>query len=169
MDKAMQIFNYNGKRVRTVEQNGDERSAKLDALGGVQTMTVINEPGLYRLAFRSNKPEAKAFARWVTHEGLPQIRQHGMYLTDKVAEVAATDPTVFDQLLARYVKECKKSQVAGASGSGPGVLKLETYCVSTAGQYNVPGGGAVLEPERLQHRAEQIVSVLPGQETDMFA
>ncbi len=73
-------------------------------------MNVVNEPGMYKLIFKSHKPEAKAFTRWVTHEVLPHIRQHGMYLTDKVSEVAATNPTAFDELLARYTSECKKTQ-----------------------------------------------------------
>lgn len=42
-------------------------------------MTIINEPGLYSLIFRSNKPEAKQFKRWVTHEVLPEIRKKGSY------------------------------------------------------------------------------------------
>lgn len=138
MDKALQVFTYKDKQVRTIEQDGEvwfiandvcnvlgltnaRKAVKsLDAdekgvtksytLGGNQSMTVINEPGMYKLIFKSQKSEAKEFTRWVTHEVLPQIRQHGMYLTDKVAETAATDPTAFDQLLARYVSECKRSQ-----------------------------------------------------------
>ena len=39
----------------------------------------INESGLYSLALRSNKPEAKAFKRWVTREVLPAIRQREHY------------------------------------------------------------------------------------------
>ncbi len=39
----------------------------------------INESGLYALALRSEKPEAKAFKRWVTSEVLPSIRQ-GCYV-----------------------------------------------------------------------------------------
>ena len=38
---------------------------------------VISEPGLYALILRSNKPEAEAFFRWVRHEVLPAIREHG--------------------------------------------------------------------------------------------
>lgn len=41
--------------------------------------TVINESGLYNVLLRSDKPEAKPFKRWVTHEVLPQIRQTGRY------------------------------------------------------------------------------------------
>ena len=41
------------------------------------SMWVVNEPGLYKLVLRSDKPEAKLFQRWVTHEVLPSIRKHG--------------------------------------------------------------------------------------------
>ena len=47
--------------------------------GGAQSFNVINEPGLYRLAFRSNKPEAKKFTKWVSSEVLPTIRKTGSY------------------------------------------------------------------------------------------
>lgn len=47
--------------------------------GGRQEVTIINEPNLYRLIFRSNKPQAQAFADWVYNEVLPQIRKTGSY------------------------------------------------------------------------------------------
>ncbi|MDL2226560.1 hypothetical protein LJB86_02755 [Deltaproteobacteria bacterium OttesenSCG-928-M10] len=48
--------------------------------GGPQEMLVVNEPGLYSLIFRSRKPEAREFRRWVTHEVLPAIRCTGRYI-----------------------------------------------------------------------------------------
>jgi prophage antirepressor-like protein len=48
-------------------------------LGGDQTVTLINESGLYRLVLRSRKPEAVAFSDWVTGEVLPMIRKTGSY------------------------------------------------------------------------------------------
>ncbi len=47
--------------------------------GGAQFMTVVNEPGLYRLIFSSRKKEALAFQRWVYHEVLPSINKTGSY------------------------------------------------------------------------------------------
>ncbi len=47
--------------------------------GGEQEVTTVNEAGLYRVIFRSNKPEAQAFQRWVFHEVLPAIRKTGTY------------------------------------------------------------------------------------------
>lgn len=93
---AMQIFEYQGNEVRTI-QHGDEVwwvlrdvcrvlgmttpakvAERLDddekgvslihTPGGYQEITIVNEPGLYSVILRSDKPEAKTFKRWVTHE-----------------------------------------------------------------------------------------------------
>ena len=46
----------------------DERgSTNVDTLGGKQEMTLVNECGLYHLIFRSRKPQAQRFRRWVLH------------------------------------------------------------------------------------------------------
>lgn len=47
--------------------------------GGNQKLTVISEPAVYKLAFRSNKPEADVFTNWVASEVLPAIRKSGEY------------------------------------------------------------------------------------------
>jgi hypothetical protein len=47
--------------------------------GQNRQVITISESGLYTLIFRSNKPEAKTFRRWVTHEVLPSIRRTGSY------------------------------------------------------------------------------------------
>lgn len=51
----------------------------MDTPGGNQNMTIINESGLYKVILRSDKPEAKKFTRWVTHEVLPAIHKTGSY------------------------------------------------------------------------------------------
>ena len=51
--------------------------------GGAQSYNVINEPGMYKLIFKSRKAEAKEFTRWVTHEVLPSIRKNGIYTNQK--------------------------------------------------------------------------------------
>jgi prophage antirepressor-like protein len=67
-------------RTATRRLEDDERGVhKTHTLGGDQEITVISEPGLYRLIGRSNKPEAKVFNRWVCHEVLPAIRKTGRY------------------------------------------------------------------------------------------
>ena len=42
-----------------------------------RTMRLISESGLYALIFKSRKPKAKAFRKWVTSEVLPAIRNTG--------------------------------------------------------------------------------------------
>ncbi len=44
-----------------------------------RTFTVVSESGLYALIFKSRKPQAKAFRKWVTSEVLPTIRKVGRY------------------------------------------------------------------------------------------
>jgi prophage antirepressor-like protein len=40
----------------------------------------VNEAGLYSIILRSDKPEAKQFKRWITHEVLPIIRKTGAFV-----------------------------------------------------------------------------------------
>ena len=60
-------------------EDEDKGVVKHDTLGGAQTMTIINESGLYSLILSSKLEQAKAFKRWVTSEVLPLIRQTGTY------------------------------------------------------------------------------------------
>ena len=53
----------------------------IDKLGRKQSMTFVNESGLYALIFGSKLEGAKAFKRWVTSEVLPSIRKTGAYST----------------------------------------------------------------------------------------
>ena len=67
--------------IRSLDE--DERNTLRISEGiqrGNPTVNVINEPGLYTLIIRSNKPEAKKFKRWITHEVLPSIRETGAYV-----------------------------------------------------------------------------------------
>jgi prophage antirepressor-like protein len=44
---------------------------------GMAQAILISEPGLYKLIAKSDKPQAKAFDRWVRHEVLPAIAKTG--------------------------------------------------------------------------------------------
>ena len=52
---------------------------KIGTSRGMQEMNIINESGLFNLIFRSDKPHAEAFRKWVTSEVLPAIRKEGFY------------------------------------------------------------------------------------------
>lgn len=63
--------------------------------GGVQEALFISEPALYRVIFRSNKPEAIEFANWVCEEVLPALRKQGYFgLTKDIDQVKATNAMV---------------------------------------------------------------------------
>ena len=67
----------------------DKKDAPIQGtLGGTQSMTIVNESGLYSLILGSKLDGAKRFKRWVTSEVLPAIRKTGAYATDsKAAEI----------------------------------------------------------------------------------
>ncbi len=71
--------------------DSDER-ANLE-LGRQGKTNIINESGLYSVILRSDKPEAKTFKRWITHEVLPQIHQTGSYSANK-ADNIMNDTTI---------------------------------------------------------------------------
>jgi prophage antirepressor-like protein len=66
---------------KTLEKldNDEKLTRKIFVSGQNRKMWLVNESGLYALIMRSNKPEAKAFRKWVTSEVLPAIRKKGYY------------------------------------------------------------------------------------------
>lgn len=62
-----------------LSEDGLRKMQLTDNLGRSQETTFINEPNLYRLIFRSNKPAALQFAKWVYEDVLPTIRKTGGY------------------------------------------------------------------------------------------
>ncbi|MBC5858253.1 hypothetical protein Cjcuy013_08440 [Campylobacter jejuni] len=56
-------------------------------LGGIQKFIVINEPELYFVLMRSDKPKAKPFRQWVIKEVLPSIRKQGYYSFDNTPKL----------------------------------------------------------------------------------
>lgn len=56
------------------------------------TVSIISESGLYALVFKSRKPEAKKFRKWVTSEVLPQIRRTGAYMPSQQVNDQSAEP-----------------------------------------------------------------------------
>lgn len=81
----------------------DEKlTVKILQSGQRRNMVVVNESGLYTLILRSNKPEAKTFKRWITHEVLPAIRETGSYSVQSAP--AALDITPLFSLMEAQTK-----------------------------------------------------------------
>lgn len=108
--RALEIKN---NRDAVERLDDDEKGVvSTDTLGGTQTVTIINEPGLYSLVLGSRKPEARAFKRWITHEVVPAIRRHGAYLTAETAEKIMSDPDNWIKLLTALKEEREGKAIA---------------------------------------------------------
>lgn len=84
----------------------DEKGTRsVRTLGGEQTLSVINEAGLYNAILGSKLESAKQFKRWVTHEVLPAIRRDGAYVASDGTEDDAT-------LMARALLAAKRQMDA---------------------------------------------------------
>jgi prophage antirepressor-like protein len=140
--KNLEIFNYGEKTVRTINLNGEvwwilkdvcevlelmephKVSARLDeddrtlipvidSIGRNQETTIVNESGLYEVILRSDKPEAKKFKHWITHEVLPSIRKHGVYAKEELLE----NPDLFIEALQNLKAEKAKTKELQATVS----------------------------------------------------
>ncbi|WP_432736494.1 BRO-N domain-containing protein [Maridesulfovibrio sp. FT414] len=66
----------------------------------VRTLSLISESGLYSLIFRSRKPEAKKFRKWITSEVIPSLRKTGCYAMGQGADQSA--PLTIDEYDSLY-------------------------------------------------------------------
>lgn len=141
----IQPFNFKGHQVRTLTfetsetwwvlsdvakvlgvQNASDLAKRLDQdersrfnLGRQGEGWIVNESGLYKIVLRSDKPEAREFQRWVTHDVLPAIRRHGAYMSEDVVERTLSDPDYLirlatalkDERAARTVAEQKVGEL----------------------------------------------------------
>ena len=73
------------KTISTKVKPKNKGVTKLVTPGGVQSVMVLEEPGIYQLVFGSRLPSAEKFQDWVFEEVLPSIRKTGSY--------SATQPT----------------------------------------------------------------------------
>ena len=58
---------------------GDVVKRDTPTSSGIQTMSFVNESGLYALIFGSKLESSRQFKKWVTSEVLPSIRKTGSY------------------------------------------------------------------------------------------
>ena len=85
----------------------DERNQipLIDNIGRNQKTAVITESGLYAVILRSDKPNAKAFRRWITSDILPSIRKHGAYIADETLRKMRDDSSFTNGLIKRLFDE----------------------------------------------------------------
>ena len=67
--------------------DADEKGVQfLDTPGGRQKLRTVNDTGVYYFLFRSQKPEAREFSRFVRKVILPAIRKTGRFELEKIKE-----------------------------------------------------------------------------------
>ena len=87
----------NRNRIMQSGDAEDKGGTQMDTPGGVQTVAIVNESGLYSVLFALQPNKARGvskayiedrqdklhrFKRWVTHDILPTIRKTGGYVND---------------------------------------------------------------------------------------
>lgn len=130
---ALQSFGFEGNTVRVMDRAGapwfvaqdvcavleltnpskvtatlddDEKGITgVDTLGGEQSVLIVSESGLYALIFKSRKPAAVRFRKWVTAELLPVLRVTGKYLMPSAANDAPPSGSPLDNLQTQGGRE----------------------------------------------------------------
>jgi hypothetical protein len=171
------VFNYQDKQIRTHAVNNEPYFCLRDvcsALGlknskdrtfdkgvetfylptksGNQNITFINEPNLYRLIFRSNKPQAQAFADWVYSEVLPSIRRTGGYGVPAVCEgLSEDDRKAIGGIVKRCVGVAVKEQLEGM---------VITKTVDALSDFNFPewGQGLEIQPRDIREGLRSLIA-----------
>lgn len=87
----------------------DKAGWRITTQFGEKETTIINESGLYSLIFSSKLESAQRLKHWVTHEVLPSIRKHGMYMTENLLETAIANPDFVIGLIQNMKAEKEKS------------------------------------------------------------
>lgn len=80
------ILGTNTSNVRRILDRDEVHTVHLNPGKKGRTSLIVSESGLYHLIFKSRKPAAKRFRKWVTSEVLPAIRKTGKYEVDSDVE-----------------------------------------------------------------------------------
>lgn len=103
----------------------------IDTLGGKQSMTVINESGVYALVFGSRLESAKRFKHWVTSEVLPSIRKNGGYIAGQ--ETLSDEELLSKALMVAQRKIDEKNNIISMQDSRiQGMIPKEIFADAVA-------------------------------------
>ncbi|WP_270366172.1 phage antirepressor KilAC domain-containing protein [Microbacterium algeriense] len=125
---ALEVFQYADRDVRTVTLDGeawfvladicgvleisnvgnvaarldeaDIRQADISSGGQRRAVTIVSESGMYEVVIRSDKPEARRFRWWVTHEVIPAIRRTGTYAVETPEQLMARAVVQAQEIIA---------------------------------------------------------------------
>lgn len=107
-----------------------------------QRTIVINEPAVYKLAFRSNKPEADRFTNWIASEVIPALRRTGKYEVCPPAPPAVPAPARLTTAKERNALTTLVNRYVGMLPGGP---NQEAYKAAWRKVHDVMGIKAIEE------------------------
>lgn len=126
---ALEVFQYADRQVRTISVDGelwfvladicgvlgianagnvaarldeaDIRQTDIRSGGQNRSVTIVSESGMYEVVIRSDKPEARQFRWWMTHEVVPSIRRTGAYAVETPEQLMARAVVQAQEIIAR--------------------------------------------------------------------
>jgi hypothetical protein len=120
----------------------------VDTPGGRQSKVIINESGLYALLFKSRKPEALAFQRWVTSEVLPSIRKTGSYAMPTARPVGRPRKEITNRdVIRQQISDLHAREKTRIMSIGVGVRGWGEYCSRFFRALGFAGGSKQVQAE----------------------
>ncbi|HOV13645.1 MAG TPA: Bro-N domain-containing protein [Spirochaetota bacterium] len=108
IQNVSQAINGNQESGATGLDEDEKLTYKIYISGQNRDVLLVNESGVYSLIFKSNKPEAKVFKKWVTSEVLPSIRKTGKYEKEPEKDVEKKDLINVIKRMSNQIVETNK-------------------------------------------------------------
>ena len=128
-DVCLALGLNNNREALTKLDDDEKLMSEFLTSGQRRKMLFVNESGIYSLIFRSNKPEARMFRKWVTNEVLPQIRKNGHFSPSAAPSGgdASNDPHRNQDALCKLIYDAadiagNQQMLASYLGVSPSVL-----------------------------------------------
>lgn len=114
MDLCNVIGISNSRNVRNRIDNEDVHLVDTPTSSGIQSITFVNESGMYDVVLRSDSIKAKPFQKWVTSEVLPAIRKTGGYIhtsiDDTPESIMAKALLIADSTIKKQAKQLQDQE-----------------------------------------------------------
>lgn len=95
-------------------------------------VNMIPEGDIYRLAAKSELPNAEQFESWIFDEVLPTIRKHGAYMTPETLEQAILNPDTMIELCMALKNEKDKNKALQEANSS---LTVDNHIMKPKADY----------------------------------
>ena len=105
VEEIRPVLGFSAKPARLLQNHPEnERLVCLVGTSGQgRQVWFINEPGLYRLIFKSRRPEAEKLKTWVFNEVLPALRRYGRYPASFEGPTPAQIPLEMPEALREWM------------------------------------------------------------------